>query len=105
MKMVKLRNGTTEAKPFVDFVSGLLQKLDNEDPMVFVELVMLCRDSTHELFDNAGKVLKQFNFLRGDETQPHESVRNVVLSAVRGEGISVTLGNPVAHEGDKNESN
>jgi len=56
---------------------------------------MKCRDETHKLFGNTGEVLKKLGLVQDDDGV-HTSIRNVVLSAVEGEGLGLILDSPVA---------
>lgn len=95
METVQLKNGAEEAVPLVNVTMMSLRKLFDELPIVLYELVMLCRDSNHKPFGNCAKDLLDLNLI-GPSNRPHNSIRNIVLSAVSGDGLDMTLGSPVA---------
>ena len=90
MDTVTLKNGTIEFEPLVRATYMSIGQLFNNEPIAFVELVELCKDRDHELFGNTEEVLKARTLLQPNGTV-HESVRNVVQSAVQGEGLEMTL--------------
>jgi hypothetical protein len=71
-----------------------LQTLMDTKPLVFYDLVMVCRDSAYRPFGNARQELNALGLWMSHETAPHDSIRNVVLSAVSGDGLDMTLGSP-----------
>lgn len=92
----KLKNGAEEATPLVAVTMMALRELIKL-PIPFYELVMICRDRNHKLWSNTASILQERNLL--DETgRVHDSIRNIVLSAVSGEGIDMVLGWPVEGE-------
>lgn len=97
IKAVKLKNGTIEAEPLIQVVGISLGKLYNSEDlggaMAFHDLVMLCRDRTYQVWDNVLDDLKAFSLVRTDGTV-HESIRNIVLSSVTGEGLDMQLQDP-----------
>ncbi len=95
MKMLKLKNGIEEAEPLVLTTMVVLRELMANKPMVFHELVMKCRDSSYTLFGNTEAVLQEFALMLSDESI-HNSIKNIVLSAVTGDGLAMTLDSPVA---------
>ena len=75
---------------------GLLSftTLFKEKPIVAYELVMKCRDPNHKLFGRSGEVLKSLALLEADG-QPHDVLRDIVLSATSGDGLQMALGSPL----------
>ena len=98
MEVVTLKNGAQEAKVLVAVVLQGLERLFMERPGAAVDLVAFCRDSTHEFFGTNGATLTDSNWLvrTSDRYVVHDSDRNVILSAVEGDGLEMTLGNPIA---------
>lgn len=95
MEMLDLKNGSQEPKPLVIVTMMSLERLFNNNPIVFYELVMKARDHQHEFFGDAESALQDLSLL--DATGAvHDSVRNIVLSAVTGEDLEMTLGSPFA---------
>ncbi len=99
MEATRLKNGSEEFKPLVQVTMASLSKLAETNPIAFYELVMKCRDQGHELFGNAGEVLKSLALIEDARGSVHDSIRNVVLSAVEGDGFDMTLGSPFVEEG------
>ena len=98
MEMVTLKNGSEEAKPLVVIVMMSLRKLFNSgnmgDAISAYELAMKAREPGHKLFGNTVQDLAKLALVNADGSM-HDSVRNIVVSAVEGEGFDMTLGNPV----------
>ena len=94
METVTLKNGTEEAKPLVAVMMLTLEHLFEEDPIAAYELVMLCRNKDHVLFGNTGATLKDLSLVERDG-RVCQSIRNVVLSAVVGDGLDMILQSPV----------
>ena len=95
MNTIKLKNGTEELESFVNLTIALLTKLANENYILFYELVMKCRDRNHQLFGGCGKELVEREFLQSD-FNPHQSIKNVIVSAVIGDGLNMKIENPSA---------
>lgn len=94
-----LRNGTEEVEPLVVTVMTSLRLIFERQPIAFYELVMFCRDDRHRLFGTSGDELVRRGLLDSDGSdgfRVHDSIRNIVLSAADGEGLEMTLINPVA---------
>jgi len=98
-KLIKLKNGIEEAESLITIVMMSLQKLFNENPMAVYELVMKCRDNNHQYFGNMVEELKTLALVQSDGSV-HNSIRNIVLSAVKGEGLKMVLGSPILEEKD-----
>ena len=95
MQPVKLNNGSEELNGLVNVTYMSLGALLEKNPIVFYDLVMVCRDRDHKLFGKSGQTLVDKNLLQPD-FRPHSSVRNIVLSAVKGDGLGMQLVWPVA---------
>lgn len=93
MRTFRLKNGTEEAKGLVATIVLALEKLMETDPLGFFELVKLCRDRDHKPFGNATDRLRDLGLW-----PIHDSIRNVVLSAVTGDDLDMALGSPVMRE-------
>jgi len=123
METLKLKNGTEEALPLVRITMLSLSALIEKNPIAFYELVMKCRNQNHKFFGNTADELvklslvtesgrltsqevisigKRLDLKDGDsipeniQYHVHDSIRNIVLSAVEGEGLSMKLTNPIA---------
>lgn len=102
-QLVKLRNGSEEPKPLVNIVLFSLERLFKEQPIHFYELVQLCRDGCHALFGKTEDDLLALGLVQrsvAGSFAVHDSIRNVVLSAVNGEGLELSLESPVITETD-----
>lgn len=95
LKPIRLKNGSEEPNLLVNFISNRLAKLLNENPIPFYELVSLCRNPSHELYEVSGEVLKSQRFVEPDGTVT-ESIRNIVLSGAVGERLDMMWTSPVA---------
>jgi len=93
-KVVRLKNGTEEFKPLVCGTMLTLHSLLKEQPVAFYELVMKCRDIGHSFFGNAGEHLRSAGLV-DENGEIHDSTKNIVLSAIQGEGFGLYLVNPV----------
>jgi hypothetical protein len=95
VELVKLKNGSCESKILVAVFVATLRNLFTERPIHAYELVSKARDSTHKFFGRTGEDLQKLGLVESNG-EMHESVRNVVLSAVQGDGFDMKLGDPVA---------
>jgi predicted NBD/HSP70 family sugar kinase len=100
LTMVKLKNGAEEAEPVVKLVvmsiRTLLESGKMEDTLAFFDLVSKARDPRYKVFSPVQEnILKRLALLQPDGNI-HESIRNVVLSAVVGESFEMRLVSPVA---------
>lgn len=93
MQPVELKNGASEAEDVVGVAIMSIERLMRTNPIAFYELVMKCRVPAHQFFGNTRQVLMDFALvsLNGDV---HDSLRNVVLSSVSGDGLNMKLGSP-----------
>ena len=95
MEALTLKNGTVEARVVVTSTMMNLEALLTENPIAFYELVQVCRNPEHRIFSQVQvKSLEELGLLSSGKV--HNSIKNVVLSAVEGNGLDMTLGNPVA---------
>ena len=90
METTKLRNGAEEAAGLVAVTMLALRNLFAEKPIVAYELVAKCRDANHQFFGLTGSDLQTLGLVETGGGV-HESIRNIVLSAVS-EGFGVDLG-------------
>ena len=94
IKLAKLRNNTEEVEALVAGTMLTLHSLLKEQPVAFYELVMKCRDIGHSFFGNASEHLRSAGLV--DENGGiHDSIKNIVLSAIQGEGFGLYLVNPI----------
>ena len=91
---VELKNGTTEAKGLVNVMMISLHNLLQEDPITLYELVMKCRERDHQFWGDTVEKLQNLHLVEQDG-RVHGAIRNIVLSAVTGEGLDMVLGSPL----------
>lgn len=98
LKPVRLTNGSEEEVPLIKMTVFILKSLIERDPAAVFELVALCRDRTHSPWGDTGARLKELKLISESEGRwhVHDSIRNVVLSACKGEGMDMVLVDPVA---------
>lgn len=92
-RLIKLKNGIEEPDKLVAVVMLALKILLKEKPLVFHDLVMLCRNGSSPWSDMTPA--KDAGLLQPDG-KVHDSIRHVILSAVEGDGLDMVLGEPVA---------
>jgi len=96
MKDIKLRNGSDENEIIVRTTMMALWQLESEGMsgmLALYGLRELCRDGSAKLYKDTRKKLQDLGLLQQDG-QPDDSVRNVVLLAVQGEGVA-WISNPL----------
>lgn len=98
MDIVKLKNGSEEAKPLVAVLMMTLRRLFEEAPTAAYDLVQMCRDKTARPWGNNGQVLEEMGLVENGRVGT--SVRNVVLSAVSGDGLAMTLSSPTREQSE-----
>jgi hypothetical protein len=99
MKMsdtVILKNGAEEHCATPPVIMGVLESLFKNDPMGFYELVQVARDRNHQMWGNYAQKLEAYSGTLLQGGQMHDSVRNVILSAVSGDGFDMVLDSPYA---------
>lgn len=102
IETVILKNGAEEASPLVVLTMMSLKSLmDRGEAMALYELVELCKDPDHTPFGVTGETLQVLSLVSKTESGwwVHNSIRNIVLSAVSGEGLDLCLVSPVAEGG------
>lgn len=98
IETVKLRNGTTETKPLVATVRFAMDRLMESTPIAIYDLTMICRDRSYKPFGKIGPDLQALSLgtMNPDGTMSvHESIRNIVLSSVEGDGMDMQIVDPV----------
>lgn len=94
MEMMQLRNGTTAPGVIVKTVALSLRALWDKKPLAAYDLAMLARDPGYMPFGDAMQVLSDYHLVT-DGVIPTD-VRNVVLSAFEGDGMTMRLIDPAA---------
>ena len=107
MQTVKLKNGTTELDGLVAGTMLSLKSLFDTglDGLVAVyELNEKCKNPEHKIFSGYQTELLQRKSLLDSDGKVHQSIKNIVLSAVQEENSGfrhkLSLGNPYASEAD-----
>ena len=96
LALIRLKNGSEEPQALIAVCMIALKRLIGEDPISFYELVMKARDPNHRVFSQHQiDVLKELSLMEPSGNL-YQTVTNVALSAVTGEGLGMTLGDPVA---------
>lgn len=99
METVTLRTGHTHAAPLVAVVHMLMRSmLDDGEPILFYEAVMLARNPRHRLFGNSGEKLEKRGIL--ESGQMHEATREIIVASVEGDGMGMKLRSPLLSKND-----
>jgi hypothetical protein len=96
-KTVTLNNGSIEAEGLVAVTMISLMHLVKDGTggmLAAYDLVMRCRDGSYQFFGDNEEKLKAIGLVERDGNV-HSSVRNIVLSAAKGDGMDMTFGSPV----------
>lgn len=93
MKEIVLKNGTRELEPAVKVIMFAIRELLKRQPLVFYDLAMRCRDRNYKMWDASESDLKNLSLLQFDG-QPPGTTRNIILSAVEGDGADMHIVNP-----------
>lgn len=90
--MVKLKNGT---EVYAKSVSGIMMNLESlmEDRIAFKDFVNKCRNPKYIMVTT---LAEELSLIQNDVI--HDITRNVVLSAVREDGLDMTLESPLAED-------
>jgi len=97
-RIVNLRNGGQEDRNLVAVTMIALESLLEDGIkgiLAAYDLVGRCKDSSSFMFPKTEEELKNLSLLQSDGL-PHDSIRNIVLSSVRGEGMEMSFGNPAS---------
>jgi len=95
LETVKLKNGAEEEKTLVAACMLNLQGLLKQDPISFYDLAMHCRDRSYEINERSQKELRGRGLLSPTTGVLHESVKNIILSAVVEDGLDMKLVPPL----------
>jgi hypothetical protein len=99
-EVVKLKNGSEEVPQLVTVTMVALRGLLDPEKGVqgataLYDLVMKCRDDSYQFFGNNQQYLENLDLVESSGTI-HQSIKNIVLSAVDGEGMNMAIVNPIA---------
>jgi hypothetical protein len=97
LALVELKNKTTVPKSLVIVTMMSLKALLQKNPIAFYELVQKCRNSKHEMFGNTLEVATKLGLIIHDG-RIHEYTKNIILSAVSGDGLDMSLGSPISED-------
>ena len=92
---VTLKNGSDESQAVVMISLIALDMLMNRQFAAFSNLVMKCRGQKRNFTDENRKTLMEYGLI-SDDGSIKPFVRNIVLSAVTGEGFDLILGSPIS---------
>jgi len=95
MEIVTLKNGATEADVTVFAAMASLDSLMKKNPMALYELTQKCRDENHKVFNEHLELVLKDGCLMEQDGKIHESIKNIVLSAVVGDGLDMILDSPI----------
>lgn len=99
LKMVKLKNGGEAPESAIRTTMVSLQTMMKEDissMLAVVDLAEHCREGT-EVTGKSRELLVNIGLMESDG-RVHDAVRDIVLSASEGEGLSFRLSSPYAEE-------
>jgi hypothetical protein len=100
--LVRLRNGAAVPRVVIKTTMIALERVASTDAIALYELVAACRDASHVLFGGYGRVLSGLGLIdvAPDGTaRIHEITRDIVLSAVEGDDLTLALVSPVQVNG------
>lgn len=90
---IELKNGRKVPRAIVGSSMMSFSALMERNPIALYELVQKCKNEKHELWVGTKPVLKDFALLDGNG-YTHRSVCDVLLSAITGDGLDMSLGSP-----------
>lgn len=97
MEIAKLKNGREEILSLVTVTMMTLYKLMEENPIALYELTEKCKNPEHIIFGQIEPILQDLALINNG--QIHDSIKNIILSAIKGEGLELTLINPISQKG------
>ena len=97
---VQLANGTFVPDVLVTTTMIVLRDLVDNDAISFYELAMKCRDASHPFWGSTEETLKKAALIE-ENGEIHDSIKNIVLSAVKGDELEMTLGSPFPEQDSK----
>jgi hypothetical protein len=93
MQTVILKNGSEVPVPTVATVSVALENFMQDKVLAFYDFVMHVRGKKDKLSASVIEAATSYGLIDG--TDIHDDVRAVILSAVTGEGLQMSLSDPV----------
>ena len=98
-----LKTGEEVPESVVKTANMNLQSLMDTNRIAFTELVTFSRDPKHTMPDNTQVVAKRLVLLRDNGTM-NDWVRAIILSSVEGDGMNMTLVDPLISRHDSGNS-
>jgi hypothetical protein len=97
MKEVTLRNGSQEADVLVNVTMVSLRGMmkDIQGITALYDLHQICLGTNYQASEQNLQYLVDRSLLQADK-RPHQSVKNIVLSAIEGKGLGIHLVSPLA---------
>lgn len=89
-KSVKLRNGLEVPLGLVTVVVMRLESLCASNPVLFYELVMKARDTSHPLWGSSGTLLREEGWLENDGNIQN-TTGEIIRSVVQGEDLAMQI--------------
>lgn len=93
--MPKLKNGEEEVESIIVVTMAVLNDLMITRPISLVDLVLKCKDKDYVFFGDNEATLIDLALLDSNG-MVYRSIRNIVLSAITGDGLEISLGSPLA---------
>ena len=91
METITLRNGTPVHGPVFDTTMAEIKKLAMLEPVAFYELTLTCRVTGRTIDDETVCLYLKTTGLIGEDGQPDDVTREIVLAAVGGSGFFLHL--------------
>lgn len=91
---VKLKNGSEADISIVVTTMISLEGLINKNPIAFYEFVMKARNPKHDMFGKTQKVVSRLALIDSNG-EIHSTVKDIILSAVNGDGLDLKLTSPL----------
>lgn len=73
-----------------------LELLMNKNPIAFYELLQKCRNPKHAMFGNSVEIVEKLGLMNSGLV--HGTVKNIVLSAVAGDDLEMTINSPIVEK-------
>ena len=94
--MVTLKNGSEIPSIAVATTMMNLEQLMKTDSVAFYELVQKCRNSNHTMWGNSSNTAESWGLMASGRVSG--AVSDIVLSAVNGDDLDMTLESPIAEK-------
>lgn len=95
MNEVTLKDGSVVPEPAVASIYVAIRSLMETDPLAFYELVMLSRDSSHQIFSDVQRTALRSRSLIESDGRPHQLISEIVRNSVEGDLLDMRLVNPL----------